>query len=339
MRGRQNLKWMRNPRKKGKRDKLDFPRWVVVFFLCSMFPSCSPRRTPEVQITSSPQATQTPPPSPTAFVSPTIQAAATPVRSPSPIPTTRGSQPDNPSCTDREGEIVDFVIDSRTLGEPLTGKVYLPPCYGEEGHPYPALYLLHGAEASDEQWERIGINEVMDTMLADGHLHPFLVVMPREPSWALPPENRFGEAIVEDLVPWVDEVYATKAAREYRAIGGLSRGGNWALRVGLQHWQLFSAVGAHSAPVFFGDLREIPAWFDEIPDSLLPQLYLDLGEEDPYGEYTRRLREMLTDRGIPHEWHLYPGGHKETYWRDHLPEYLRWYSSTWGEERLQDTIR
>ncbi|MFO8036454.1 MAG: alpha/beta hydrolase-fold protein [Anaerolineales bacterium] len=319
---------------------MEFIRRVVVLIPLIALAACRPSGIQATEPSPSPPATHTLQAIPTISTEPAQKAAEDCGLPPSPTPTTPVAHPADPPCTDGEGEVVDFSIDAPTLGQPLAGRIYLPPCYREGEEAYPVLYLLHGLEASDEQWDRIGLDEAMDAMLDEGGMRPFLVVMPREPSRGLPPENKYGEAIVKDLLPWVDKTYATVARRDARAIGGVSRGGNWALRLGFKYWQTFAAVGAHSAPLFYGDLREIPEWLDEIPDPHRPRLFLDMGEDDPYGEYTRRLVALLEEEGIPHQWHLYPGGHEEAYWRDHLPEYLDWYSSTtWVKEKIRDSIK
>lgn len=333
------MKRVRNPGKKRKRDKLDFIRRVVVHLSLIVLAACSLNSTPVEEPTPTPSTTPSLPPASTVPATPTEKATESPQLPPSPSPTTPVTDSADPPCTDTEGEVVGFSIDSPTMGELISGRIYIPPCYGTGEKEYPVLYLLHGLEASDEQWDRIGLDEAMDALLGEGGRPPFLVVMPRETSRGLPPENKYGEAIVKDLVPWVDEGYATEAKRGARAIGGLSRGGNWALRLGLTYWQTFAAVGAHSPPLFYGDLWKIPEWLDEIPEPHRPRLFLDMGEDDPYGEYTRRLVKTLTKGGIPHEWRLYPGGHGEAYWKDHLPEYLDWYSRTWVEVEIQDSIK
>ena len=48
---------------------------------------------------------------------------------------------------------------------------------------------------------------------------------------------------MKNLVPYVDTHYNTCAERDCRAIGGLSRGAQWALRIGLAEWQTFGAIG------------------------------------------------------------------------------------------------
>ena len=38
----------------------------------------------------------------------------------------------------------------------------------------------------------------------------------------------------------------------------------------------------------------------------------------------------LTQAGVPHEFHIFPGRHIEAYWNNHLPDYLRFYTQEWG---------
>ena len=146
------------------------------------------------------------------------------------------------------------------------------------------------------------------------------------------PENLFGDHLVNDLIPWVDAHYRTLVDREYRAIGGLSRGGNWAVRIGIMNWDLFEAIGAHSAPLFYGDLDRIPGWIEAIPESKIPRLYLDIGGDDTDWEDAAAFESLLVELSVPHSWHQFPGMHEESYWHAHLDEYLLWYSSGWGAE-------
>jgi enterochelin esterase-like enzyme len=164
---------------------------------------------------------------------------------------------------------------------------------------------------------------------------PFIIVMPRDRSWSQPTEDPFGQAIVEVLLPWIDENYRTRPERAGRAIGGLSRGAGWAVHLGLSHWESFGAIGAHSLPVFWTDLPHIKAWLDSIPPEALPRIYLDLGDKDrpQISKSAMWFEQLLTDKDIPHEWHLYSGYHEEAYWQAHVEEYLRWYAAGWQAER------
>jgi len=236
-------------------------------------------------------------------------------------------------CLDKAGLIQLFSIPVSGTQDEISGRIYTPPCYGTDlDQNYPTLYLLHGATESDQQWEDLGVNELVDNLISRDDLPPLIIIMPREDSWIPLPENLFGEQLVNDLLPWVDAHYRTLADREYRAIGGLSRGGNWAVRIGIMNWDLFEAIGAHSAPLFYGDLDRIPGWIEAIPESKIPRLYLDIGGDDTDWEDAAAFESLLVELSVPHSWHQFPGMHEESYWHAHLDEYLFWYSSGWRVE-------
>jgi enterochelin esterase-like enzyme len=191
------------------------------------------------------------------------------------------------------------------------------------------LYLIHGQNYNNDQWDRLGADETADRLISTGVVAPFLIVMPRDRSWTQPTEDPFGVVLVEKLIPWIDSHYRTLPERSDRAIGGLSRGAGWAIHLGLSQWELFGVVGAHSLPVFYTDTAHIRAWLDDIPLISMPRLYLDTGEKDYLIRSTLWFEDILNQKGIPHEWHLYPGYHEEAYWQAHLEEYLRWYAADW----------
>jgi enterochelin esterase-like enzyme len=191
--------------------------------------------------------------------------------------------------------------------------------------------LIHGQNFNDDQWDRLGVDETADELIAAGEISPLLIVMPRDRSWSQPTEDMFGQVVAEQLLPWIDQNYRTNAEREYRAIGGLSRGAGWALHLGLSRWESFGIIGMHSLPVFWTDLPDIRNWLEAIPYESLPRIYLDLGDKDrpQIAKSAIWFEELLTEKRIPHEWHLYPGYHEEAYWRAHIEEYIRWYAQNW----------
>lgn len=249
-------------------------------------------------------------------------------RSNTPEPQATSAVADKLECKEDLGSIASYQISRG--GVELSGSIYTPPCYEFDLEiSYPTLYLFHGATESDQQWIDLGIAETADRLINDLIIPPLIIVMPLELTWVALPENPFGDDIVTQLIPWIDNEYHTLPDREYRALGGLSRGGNWSLRIGLLHWGLFGSLGAHSTPLFYGDLERIPGWIKAIPESYLPRIYLDIGEDDNHLASALELEKVLSASMIPHDWHIYPGLHEEVYWRSHLEEYLLWYSSGW----------
>jgi enterochelin esterase-like enzyme len=246
-----------------------------------------------------------------------------------PTPTPTGVQLTAPSalpnCAETKGTVAAQRFNAPTLQRRLWMRVYLPPCY--ETHTwraYPVLYLIHGLNMNENAWDDLGADETADTLIAGGEIPPLIIVMPRAPE-----DERYTEAVVTDLVPYVDRTYRTLADREHRALGGMSRGGGWSVRIGFQHPEAFGALGLHSLAIFYADEDQVWRWLNRLPEAQVPRIYMDIGQADSGDESSGWLDEALTQRGIPHEFHHYPGGHDTRYWKQHLAEYLRWYAADW----------
>jgi enterochelin esterase-like enzyme len=174
--------------------------------------------------------------------------------------------------------------------------------------------------------------KVMDRLLLNDEIAPFIIVFPDDRYWNVQAGPGFGERLVDHLIPYVDQNYRTLADREHRAIGGMSRGAGWTLRLGLERWDLFGTLGLHSLAAFADDRPFLTDWLKEIPPASWPNIFMDMGESDQELGFNSQFENTLTQLGIPHEWHLYPGAHDEAYWGAHVEEYLRWYAQVWAEQ-------
>ena len=274
---------------------------------------------------------------------PQATSTETIIPTPHPLSTTQTSTPQNTParktptltltvCMEAGGRIEIKEFTTILLPNPLLYRIYLPPCYDEQlDRSYPVLYLIHGQTYSDTQWDRLGVPEIADRLIAGGEAAPFIVVMPRDRVWKEPTEDNFGLAVEQSLVPWVDKQYRTIPDREHRAIGGLSRGGAWAIHLGLSHPDLFGAMGAHSGFVFHSDIQQVYLWLNNLPIGMAPRIYMDIANEDrpEIAESAAFLEELLTQYALPHEWYMFVGEHEEEYWQSHVEDYLRWYIKEW----------
>lgn len=294
---------------------------LLCVFLCGCRPAGSaPAASPSATaFPSLPSLTNTPLPSATPSPSPTPEPA------PEPTPAK-----DPPGCTEAHGRVERRQIASELLGKPLYFRLYLPPCYDPAfAQGYPALYLLHGQSSDDDQWQRLGAVETADDLITSGQAAPFLIVMPFEEYYLMDiDQSNFGRALVETLIPWIDQSYNTCTGRECRAIGGISRGATWAILLAFPNWELFSAVGAHSPPIF-GYPNALLQWVRRIPEGQMPRVFIDIGTLDRFLTTATQFQDLLTRYKVPHEWHLLPGTHNEEYWRGNIEYYLRWYTKVW----------
>jgi enterochelin esterase-like enzyme len=246
----------------------------------------------------------------------------TPTPAPIPAPTV---------CTQTRGKFEYHEIRTNHMTHPLQFRVYLPACYGlEKNKQYPVLYLLHGQGFNDDQWDRLGADEALDSLIMAGKVPPLIVIMPKESNYMINQwESKYGPALAEELVPWVDSHYQTCSGRTCRAIGGLSRGAGWAMRIGLIYWQTFGAIGGHSLAPFRGDFNAAPLWIKAIPPDKLPRIWIDVGDRDFIADDARVWKDRLDDYEVPNEWHVFPGSHTEKYWSEKVSVYLEWYAKPW----------
>lgn len=204
--------------------------------------------------------------------------------------------------------------------------VLLPPCYEQQaGGRYPVLYLFHGLGADQEQWLRLGLAERAEAMMLAGEIPPFLVVLPFDFSFRQPGEYRFEEVFLEHLMPEIEARYRASDERAGRAVGGLSRGGAWAIYLASRNPHLFAAVGGHSPVVFSSTGGALTLLLRDIAPDLRPTFYIDAGDRDVDFRGIRAFTGLLNEYGYSHEWHSNLGYHDEAYWSARVGEYLAWY--------------
>lgn len=235
-----------------------------------------------------------------------------------------------PDCSQQGGRLEPFSLPSNVIGKPLQGYLYLPPCFEtDREEAYPLLILLHGQSADAAQWLQVGAAETADRLIAQAIIPPLVIALPYEEySLRNPFESGYDRALLEEFLPWLAQAYpAVCRERACRAIGGLSRGGGWALLIGLAQPDGFRAIGGHSAPPFYGMESRLPVWVKAFSAGNLPAVYLDVGEKDRYYRSIEELHDWLTKQGIPHEWRVNAGAHDEDYWRSQVENYLRWYGN------------
>lgn len=281
----------------------------------------APIKNKPVFATSSPTATRT--------------ATATPIASVTTHPllqTELAGIPTDAPCIMKGGRMVITSHHSRMLKLPLDYRVYLPPCYDvNTDHRYPVLYLMHGQSFTDDQWDRMGMDEKANRLIAEGQIPELIIVMPRDRYGGQPSESQFGEVFINELLPLIDREYRTKPERSWRAIGGLSRGAGWSVHLALNNWKLFGILSAHSPAIFFEDAQHMRDLLDAIPRTSLPRIFMDVGDKDrpEIMQAADWFEALLNERAIPHEFYVFSGYHDEAYWKGHIELYLRWYTATW----------
>ena len=76
-----------------------------------------------------------------------------------------------------------------------------------------------------------------------------------------------------------------------------------------------------------GDPDELLTAFDRgvLSDQMV--VWLDDGTDDVWLPNIEATRAAIAQRGLNLTWHNFPGPHEAEYWIEHVPDYLRFYSS------------
>jgi enterochelin esterase-like enzyme len=285
-------------------------RFFLFLTLLSGLFACSPLN----------QATSTKPSTIPFTPSPTISLTATRVL---PMPTATPL-----ACLSQPPRVDSGEIDSTNPAQLF--KIYLPPCYNQyTNQRYPALYLLHGQIQTDDEWVHLGAAQAANGLILSGKVVPFIIVFPDDSHWNQPEESGFGDRVINNIIPYIDQHYRTLADRDHRAIGGLSLGGGWTAHLGLTHYDLFGSIGLHSPAIRTEDSPYIEDWIKAVPTASWPRVWIDAGDRDKELGSILQFENLLSYYQVPHEWHMYTGDHSDTYWSAHVTEYLRWYAEEW----------
>ncbi|MCL4487248.1 MAG: alpha/beta hydrolase-fold protein [Chloroflexi bacterium] len=209
-------------------------------------------------------------------------------------------------CGERQGRLSVSYLNSATLGRRTSLSVYLPPCYvSEPSRVYPVLYLLHGVNADHTQWPDLNVSPEADALTANRAITPLDIVMPNGNRRAA---EDYAAFILCDVIPDVKQALLVSRQRTYRAIGGLSRGGYWALYLALLHPDISSAVGGHS-PATNAALTEALALNAGGGEQSTLRIYLNVGRNDPLAPDVASLAATAEARHLNVVFHLNDGDH------------------------------
>lgn len=234
---------------------------------------------------------------------------------------------DQPRSDASHGKMEEVEYDSKSVGVKRKMVVYTPPGYSS-GKKYPVLYLLHGIGGTQWEWPGAGMaNVILDNLIADGKATPMILVMPNGRARAndkaegnvfesAPAFGVFDKDLIGSVIPFIDSHYATGSKREHRALAGLSMGGGQSLNFGLANVDIFGNVGGFSsAPNTFQPEKLVP---DLEKAKTLKLLWVSCGDKDGLLGISQGVHQYLKQKGVPHTWHVSPGGHDFPVWKNDL---------------------
>lgn len=223
-------------------------------------------------------------------------------------------------------EMVEY--ESKTVGTKRRMQVYTPPEYAKD-RKFPVLYLLHGIGGDETEWQRfVNLADLMDNLIADKKAVPMIVVMPNGRARkndraegniyaAAPAFANFERDLLDDVIPAIESRFGAPAARESRALAGLSMGGGQTLNFGLAHLDTFAWIGAFSA----APNTKAPAELVPDPTATAKQLKLCMltcGDKDGLIDISQGFHAYLKENHVAHIWHVDDNGHDPAHWADSL---------------------
>lgn len=156
------------------------------------------------------------------------------------------------------GNVQQILFPSKSTNTSRRAFVYTPPGYGKGSKRYPVLYLQHGWGEDETAWSNQGrANLIMDNLLADGKVKPFIIVMTygmtNETKWGRMRDFKidgFQTVLTEELIPYIDANFQTIADRNNRAMAGLSMGGMETHTITLNKPEIFGYYALLSGGTF-----------------------------------------------------------------------------------------
>jgi S-formylglutathione hydrolase FrmB len=203
--------------------------------------------------------------------------------------------------------------------------VYLPPGYAATTLRYPVLYLLHGTGQRDTSFLQIGLQDMLDRLIARHAVPPLIAVMiqggPGTNNWR-DHGSRGYESYVLEVQEMVDRTLPTVANRAGRAIAGYSMGGYGAMSIALDHADRFAA--AESWLGFFAGLGGELRSSRPILSRVGLHAFLYGGESDRIADPSANapFAAALRRAGASAKSAVYPGGHSFETLHAHLGSML-----------------
>lgn len=265
------------------------------------------------------------------------------------------------------GKVMDNLsMKSKILNMDRKYAVYLPPDYETSQRSYPVLYLLHGYGDNQTGWVQFGeVLYIADEAIKSGKATPMVIIMPDASAGKtgyvndIKTEWRYEDFFFEEFMPFVEKTYRIKSEKRYRAIAGLSMGGEGTFIYALHHPELFSSacpLSAATGPRNVEEMKNYRLWgvtgevskeqmeeyfkkystlslIENMPDNQKRAVrwYIDCGDDDFLYEGNSLVHIAMRKKEIPHEFRIRDGGHTWTYWRTALPAVLEFVSMSFHQ--------
>ena len=232
------------------------------------------------------------------------------------------------------GRVQQILFPSKSTNTSRRAFVYTPPDYDkDQTKRYPVLYLQHGWGEDETAWSNQGhANLIMDNLIAEGKIKPFLIVM----TYGMTNEIKFGglrnfdikpfqTVLVDELIPYIDENFRTLSDQLHRAMAGLSMGGMETKTITLANLDKFSHIGLFSGGTFsLDDVNNTPGFVEKVKLVFVSfgSRELNSGRRGFFGGDPQANAEALKQAGINSVFYVSPNtAHEFLSWRRSLREF------------------
>jgi S-formylglutathione hydrolase FrmB len=261
-----------------------------------------------------------------------------------------------------EGRAECATIKSAILARPVRYCAFLPASFDtDKARRFPVVYYLHGLGDNEQSLLNLGGWDLIEELRRSGKIGDFVVLAPNGGHTfflnSVDGKIRYEDFLLKEFMPQMEAKYRIDSSAGKRGITGVSMGGFGALRLGFKYPQQFAAVTAQMPAL----VAEIPANFNAggpgSPTSMMGdvfgtqfnrsyfernnvfyyarttlatqlkrlKIYFDVGNNDDYGfeQGGEKLHQLLDSRGVPNEFHIYPGRHDPQYAVRHFGEVIQ----------------
>lgn len=217
--------------------------------------------------------------------------------------------------------------------------VFLPAEYNQQtSKKFPVLYLRHGGGDNETSWTQAAgrADVILENLIAAKKAKPMIIVMTNgliDGTWAGGSSKegveQLEQELLKDVVPYVEKNYRVNAAKNARAIAGLSMGGGQSYIIGLKNLDKFSYIGEFSSGLLSDakfDINErVPGIFakPELVNNNLNLLWIACGKDDPRYSGHLAMVYALKEKQIKFESHESAGGHEWRFWREQLHDFMQ----------------
>jgi len=232
------------------------------------------------------------------------------------------------------GRVQQILFPSKSTNTSRRAFVYTPPDYDKDlTKRYPVLYLQHGWGEDETAWSNQGhANLIMDNLLAEGKIKPFLIVM----TYGMTNEIRFGglrnfdigpfqTVLVDELIPYIDANFRTFSDQPHRAMAGLSMGGMETKSITLKNLDKFSHIGLFSGgTISLDDVNNTPGFKEKVKLVFVSYGSRELGSSRRgfFGGDPKANADALKQAGINSIFYVSPDtAHEFLSWRRSLSQF------------------